>query len=43
MTNSVKIGMGEMRVRSAPGSIMCLGLGSCVGVVLYDYIWVFRI
>ena len=32
----IKVGMADMNVCSAPDSIITLGLGSCVGVVLYD-------
>lgn len=32
----VKVGMADMNVCASPDSIITLGLGSCVGVVLYD-------
>lgn len=32
----VKVGMADMNVCSSPDSIITLGLGSCVGAVLYD-------
>lgn len=32
----IKVGMADMNVCSSPDSIITLGLGSCVGVVLYD-------
>lgn len=32
----IKVGMADMNVCKAPDRIMTLGLGSCVGVVLYD-------
>lgn len=32
----IKVGMADMNVCSAPDSIITLGLGSCVGVVLWD-------
>lgn len=36
MSEVVKVGMGDLNVCSAPDSIITLGLGSCVGVILYD-------
>lgn len=36
MNNMIKIGMAEMDLCSSPDAITTLGLGSCVGVVLYD-------
>ncbi len=32
----IKVGMADMNVCSSPDSIITLGLGSCVGVILYD-------
>jgi len=32
----IKVGMADLNVCCAPDSIITLGLGSCVGVVLYD-------
>ena len=32
----IKVGMADMNVCISPDSIITLGLGSCVGVVLYD-------
>lgn len=32
----IKVGMADMNVCSSPDSIITLGLGSCVGAVLYD-------
>jgi chemotaxis protein CheD len=34
--NSVKIGMAELDVLNHPGIIVTVGLGSCVGIALYD-------
>ena len=36
MSNMGKIGMAELNVCLPPDAITTLGLGSCVGVVLYD-------
>ena len=37
MENNIeRIGMAQMCVRKAPGIITTIGLGSCVGVTLYD-------
>lgn len=32
----IKVGMADLNVCAAPDSIITLGLGSCVGAVLYD-------
>lgn len=32
----IKVGIAEMNIARAPDSIVTLGLGSCVGVTLYD-------
>lgn len=32
----IKVGMADLNVCSSPDSIITLGLGSCVGAVLYD-------
>jgi chemotaxis protein CheD len=36
MENVVKIGMADLRVSKHPSMLTTLGLGSCVGVALYD-------
>lgn len=36
MNNVVKVGMADLNIVSAPNSIRTSGLGSCVGVCLYD-------
>lgn len=36
MGNMIKVGMADMNICKAPDAITTLGLGSCVGVVLYD-------
>lgn len=36
MAEIIKVGMADMNICSAPDGITTLGLGSCVGVVLYD-------
>lgn len=36
MNNSIKVGMADMNVCTSPDSLITLGLGSCVGIVLYD-------
>ncbi len=33
-----KVGMADMDITKDPGIITTLGLGSCVGIVLYDHI-----
>ncbi|GER65647.1 chemoreceptor glutamine deamidase CheD [Weizmannia acidilactici] len=32
----IKVGIAEMKIVTAPGLIRTTGLGSCVGVILYD-------
>ena len=34
----IKVGMADLKVIKAPGILTTLGLGSCVGIVLYDRI-----
>jgi len=36
MGNMIKVGMADLNCCHAPDAITTLGLGSCVGVVLYD-------
>lgn len=36
MSEMVKVGMADLNVCSSPGALTTLGLGSCVGIVLYD-------
>ena len=36
MGNSVKVGMADLKVAKAPDSLITLGLGSCIGLTLYD-------
>ncbi len=36
--NTIKVGMADLAVVKTPGSLITLGLGSCVGIVLYDKI-----
>lgn len=38
MGNMIKVGMAELNVCVPPNAITTLGLGSCVGIVLYDSI-----
>ncbi|MDN5303382.1 MAG: chemotaxis protein CheD [Fusobacteriaceae bacterium] len=34
--NVIKVGMADYRVGSAPAKLITLGLGSCIGITLYD-------
>ncbi len=34
--NMIKVGMADMNVTAYPGALTTLGLGSCVGIALYD-------
>jgi chemotaxis protein CheD len=36
MSELIKVGMADLNVCSAPNALATLGLGSCVGIVLYD-------
>ena len=36
MNNTIKVGMADANVCKPPDMITTLGLGSCVGIVLYD-------
>ncbi len=36
MNNMIKVGMADMNICTPPDAITTLGLGSCVGIVLYD-------
>lgn len=36
MTTRIKVGMADIKVVAAPGVLVTLGLGSCVGIALYD-------
>ena len=36
MDNVVKVGMADLNMSRHPGMLITLGLGSCVGVALYD-------
>ncbi len=36
MGNMIKVGMADLNTCKAPDAITTLGLGSCIGVVLYD-------
>lgn len=36
MGNVVKVGMADLQVAKAPDSLITLGLGSCIGLTLYD-------
>ena len=36
MEKMMKVGMGDLKVCKAPDNLTTLGLGSCVGAVLYD-------
>lgn len=36
MGATIKVGMADLNICSAPDSITTLGLGSCVGIILFD-------
>ena len=36
MNDVVKVGMADLKTTSSPGVLTTLGLGSCVGICLYD-------
>jgi len=39
MENVVKVGMADLKVLKHPGMLTTLGLGSCVGIALYDNVY----
>ena len=36
MSETIKVGMADYKLASKDESLITLGLGSCVGIVLYD-------
>ena len=36
MGNVIKVGMADLQIAKAPDSLITLGLGSCIGLTLYD-------
>ena len=36
MGNVIKVGMADLKIAKAPDSLITLGLGSCIGLTLYD-------
>jgi chemotaxis protein CheD len=38
MAELIRVGMAELKVTKNPGVLNCIGLGSCIGIVLYDRI-----
>lgn len=36
MSETLKVGMADLKICNAPDKLTTLGLGSCVGIVLYD-------
>ncbi|MCH4888747.1 chemotaxis protein CheD [Acidaminobacter sp. JC074] len=36
MNGMIKVGMADLKVAKHPGSLTTLGLGSCIGICLYD-------
>lgn len=36
MTNLIKVGMADLNAIKSPGTLVTLGLGSCIGIGLYD-------
>ncbi len=36
MTNIIKVGMADLNIAKPPNTIRTAGLGSCVGVIIYD-------
>ncbi|MCQ2748697.1 MAG: chemotaxis protein CheD [Clostridia bacterium] len=36
IADMIKVGMGDMKVGKSPRQIITLGLGSCVGITMYD-------
>lgn len=36
MNRTIKVGMADLNIAKSPGVLITLGLGSCVGIALYD-------
>lgn len=36
MEDTIVVGMADINITRSPGKLMTLGLGSCVGVIIYD-------
>ena len=36
MSETIKVGMADLKICKAPDSLTTIGLGSCVGIALYD-------
>lgn len=36
MGNVIKVGMADLNIAKAPDSLTTLGLGSCIGLIMYD-------
>jgi len=36
MIKTIKVGMADLNIVESPGVLLTLGLGSCVGIALYD-------
>lgn len=36
MSEEIKVGIADLNVTNAPNKLMTLGLGSCIGITLYD-------
>ena len=36
MGNVIKVGMADLKIAKSPDVLITLGLGSCIGLVLYD-------
>ena len=36
MGETIRVGIADMKTCSAPDKITTIGLGSCIGIVLYD-------
>ncbi|ERK31933.1 MULTISPECIES: chemoreceptor glutamine deamidase CheD [Clostridium] len=37
-SNEIKVGIADLNIVNPPGKIMTIGLGSCIGIALYDNI-----
>ena len=36
MSNDIKVGISDYKIAKAPDQLLTLGLGSCIGIVIYD-------
>ena len=38
-SNMIKVGMADLKIAKAPDALTTLGLGSCIGIAIFDPIF----